>query len=108
MEIINIIMIQFNDNPIAIDVNSRRRNKRNQKIFCVICFPKVELTCINPEEMRYKCMRCKNTYQLGGYEILSQEDELESSHESDFEDSTGVGLLSATEEDEFNTNSKIF
>ena len=95
-------MIQFNDNPILIDTYSTRKISRKQKINCVICFPKVELTCINPEEMRYKCMRCKNTYQLGGYEILPQEDELESSHEEGEggEDSVG-GLLSANE-DEFN------
>ena len=89
-------MIQFNDNPITIDVNSRKRN-RNKTIFCVLCNnDKVQLECINPEENRYRCPRCKNTYQLG-FEILPSEDILESSHESDEEDS--VGLLVA--EDEF-------
>jgi hypothetical protein len=87
----------FNDNPIIVDVNSKRRNKE-QKINCVLC--KIELTCINPEERRYKCPRCKNTYQLGGHEILPQEDELESSHEEDVDDSDSVGLLVA-DDDEF-------
>jgi hypothetical protein len=87
-------MIQFNDNPILIDVNSKR--SRKQVILCVLCFPKIQLDCINPEENRYRCPRCKNTYQLG-FEILPQEDILESSHESEEEDS--VGLLVA--EDEF-------
>ncbi|HSF51060.1 MAG TPA: hypothetical protein VLA74_09905 [Nitrososphaeraceae archaeon] len=59
----------FNDNPILIDVNSRRINK--QMILCVLC--KIQLNCINPEENRYKCPRCKNTYQLG-FELLPSED----------------------------------
>ena len=88
-------MIQFNDNPIIIDVNSRKRNKK-QQLFCVLCNnEKIELECINSEENRYKCNRCKNTYQPN-FEILPQEDELESSHELK-EDS--MGLLVA--EDEF-------
>ena len=89
-------MINYNDNPILIDVNSRKRNK-SLSIFCVLCCnDKVQLECINPQENRYRCPRCKNTYQPN-FEILPQEDELESSHESDEEDS--VGLLVA--EDEF-------
>jgi hypothetical protein len=67
-------MIQFNDNPILIDVNSKR--SRKEKILCVLCFPKIQLDCINPEENRYRCPRCKNTYQLG-YELLPSEDILE-------------------------------
>jgi hypothetical protein len=43
--------------------------------------------------------RCRNTYQLG-FEILPQEDELESSHSDESDDY--VGLLCA--EDEFKTN----
>ena len=39
---------------------------RKEKIFCVLCFnEKIQLECINPEENRYRCPRCKNTYQLG-------------------------------------------
>ena len=83
-------------NPLLIDVNSHKRNK-SQPIFCVLCNnDKVQLECINLEENRYRCPRCKNTYQTN-FEILPQEDELESSHESEEEDS--VGLLLA--EDEF-------
>jgi hypothetical protein len=92
-------MINYNDNPIIVDVNSKRNKK--QKILCVLCFPKVQLDCINPEENRYKCPRCKNTYQLG-FEILPSEDILESSHELEEEDS--VGLLVA--EDEFSKEDK--
>lgn len=88
-------MNNYNDNPITIDVDSRKRNKK-QKVLCVLCFPKVQLDCINPEENRYKCPRCKNTYQLG-FEILPSEDLLESSH--DEEDEDFVGLMCA--EDEF-------
>ena len=89
-------MINYNDNPIVIDVDSRKRNK-SQSIFCVLCNnEKIQLECFNSEENRYRCPRCKNTYQPN-FEILPQEDELESSHESDEEDS--VGLLVA--EDEF-------
>ena len=90
----------FNDNPIIIDVNSRSRRNRKQKILCVLC--KVQLECINPEENRYKCPRCKNTYQLG-YEIIPTEDILESSHEEEGEGEDSIGLLSANE-DEFNNN----
>ena len=57
--------------------------------------PKIQLDCINPEENRYRCPRCKNTYQLG-YEILPQEDVLESSHGEEEEDS--VELLVAEDE----------
>ena len=89
-------MINYNDNPILIDVHSRKRN-RNKTIFCVLCNnEKIQLDCINPEENRYRCSRCKNTYQLG-FELLPSEDVLESSHEEEEEDS--VGLLVA--EDEF-------
>ena len=56
---------------------------------CVLCFTKIQLDCINPEENRYRCPRCKNTYQLG-YELLPSEDILESSHELEEEDSTGL------------------
>ena len=39
---------------------------RVQTIFCVLCNnEKIQLECINPEENRYRCARCKNTYQLG-------------------------------------------
>ena len=85
----------FKDNPILIDVNSRKSN-RKQQLFCVLCNnDKVQLEYINPEENRYKCPRCKNTYQPN-FELFPQEDELESSHELEEEDS--VGLLSAENE----------
>ena len=96
-------MINYNDNPILIDVNSRKRNGQ-QKIFCVLCFPKIQLDCINQEESRYRCPRCKNTYQLG-YEILPQEDILESSHEE--EENEDAILLCAKDkisEEEDNTS----
>ena len=91
-----IFMINNIDNPIVIDVNSRRRY-RKQQLFCVLCNnDKVQLECFNSEENRYRCPRCQNTYQVG-FELLPQEDSLESSHELEEEDS--VGLLVA--EDEF-------
>jgi hypothetical protein len=79
----------FKDNPILIDVNSRKSN-RKQQLFCVLCNnDKVQLECINPEENRYKCPRCKNTYQPN-FELFPQEDELESSHELEEDDSAGL------------------
>ena len=87
-------MIQFNDNPILVDVNSKRYRK--QKIFCVLCNnEKIQLECFNFQENRYRCPRCRSTYQLG-YEILPQEDVLESSHQEEEEEAR---LLFA--EDEF-------
>ena len=84
------------DNAIFIDTNSKSRNSK-QKIFCVLCNnEKIELICINPEENRYRCPRCKNSYQVG-FEILPSEDELVSSHDS----SEGAILISASEGDEF-------
>ena len=90
-------MINYNDNPIVIDVDSRKRNK-SQSIFCVLCNndDKIQLECFNSEENRYRCPRCKNTYQPN-FEILPQEDILESSHSEEDEEETG--LLFA--EDEF-------
>ena len=89
-------MKNYNDNPILIDVNSRKRNQI-QKIFWVLCSKeKIELICINLEENRYKCPRCKMTYHPS-FEIFPQEDILESSHE---EEEDSAGLLVAAE-DEF-------
>ena len=86
-------MINYNDNPILVDVNSKR--SRKEKILCVLCNnEKIQLECINPEENRYKCPRCKNTYQPN-FEILPQEDILESSHDDDDE---GPVLISSTED----------
>ena len=108
-------MTSFDDNPIIVDVNSYKRNKK-QKIFCVLC-TKIQLDCIKPEELRYKCPRCKNTYQLG-YEILEHEDDIVSSHEdedvelSGLNDNDSVGLLTAdnefttTEEDNNNPTTR--
>ena len=88
-------MINYTDNPILIDV-TRKRNKI-QKIFCVLCNnEKIQLECINPEENRYKCPRCKNDYQLGFGEIIPQEDILESSHEEN--DDNGPVLLTAEDD----------
>jgi hypothetical protein len=87
----------YDDNPIALDTDSR--SKKKQKISCVLC--KIELDCINVEENRYKCPRCKNSYQLG-YEIIPQEDSLESSHESDYENyADNEDLLTAGNDLEF-------
>ncbi len=66
----------FEDNPIIIDVNSKKNKK--QKILCVLC--RIQLDYVS--ELKYKCPRCKNTYQLG-YEILEHEDDFESSHSED-------------------------
>ena len=60
---------------------------------------KVQLECFNLEENRYRCPRCKNTYQPN-FEILPQEDILESSHEEG--ENEGALLLSA--EDEFSSD----
>lgn len=74
-----------NDNSILIDVSSSKRNNKNKPIFCVLCNnEKIQLVCVNPEENRYKCPRCKNTYQPN-FEIMPQEDILESSHEENDE-----------------------
>ena len=81
------------DNAIFLDTSSSKRHKK-QKICCVVCFPKMELTLINEEENRYKCSRCKNTYQPS-FEIFPSDDILESSHE---EDDEGPVLLSADNE----------
>ncbi len=89
-------MINYTDNQILIDVSASKRNNKNKAIFCVLCSnEKIQLECINPEENRYKCPRCKNTYQPN-FEIMPQEDILESSHDEDDEDS--IGLLVAEEE----------
>lgn len=83
--------INNNNNSILLDTNSNTSNKK-RKINCVICFPKVELVWVNPEENRMKCPRCKNDYQIGFGEIIPEEDILESSHE---EYDEGAVLLSA-------------
>jgi hypothetical protein len=99
-------MINYTDNQILIDVSSSKRNNKNKPIFCVLCNnEKIQLECINPEENRYKCPRCKNTYQPN-FEIFPQEDILESSHDEDDEDS--IGLLVAEEEFSKEDNDKIF
>ncbi|HJT85421.1 MAG TPA: hypothetical protein VJ697_13155 [Nitrososphaeraceae archaeon] len=79
--------MKFDDNPILLDISNS--NKRKQKILCVLC--KIELDCFNVEENRFRCPRCRNTYQLG-FEILPQEDDLISSHE---EENEVYGILAA-------------
>lgn len=73
------------NNAIYIDTKSSTRKRR--KINCVLCFPKVELNCVNPDEQKWKCPRCKNDYQLleSGGDIIQEEDELISSHEQNDE-----------------------
>jgi hypothetical protein len=79
------------NNTLIIDV-SRKRNGQ-QKLFCVLCNnEKIQLECFNIPENRYRCPRCRSTYQVG-FEILPSEDVLESSHEED-----SVGLLVAEDE----------
>ena len=90
-------MIQFNDNPILVDINSKR--SRKEKILCVLCFPKIQLECINQDENRYRCPRCKNSYQILPNQINEFSDELESSHSEESEFDDNGGLLVA--EDEF-------
>ena len=99
----------FDDNPIIVDVNSYNNARRNKKlkILCVLC--RIQLDYVS--ELRYKCPRCKNTYELG-YEILEHEDDIESSHEdedvelSGLGDNNSVGLLVATDDQftEYNDN----
>ena len=60
-------MINYIDNPIVIDVNSRRNKK--QKILCVLCFPKIQLDCIDETMNKWRCPRCKNDYTLGYNQI---------------------------------------
>ena len=49
-------MINYNDNPILIDVNSSKRN-RSKPIFCVLCNnEKIELKCFNIQENRYSVL----------------------------------------------------
>ena len=72
-----------NDNPVILNPNSRNNNNKKQ-IYCVICYPKIELELINEEETRFKCPRCKNTYQPR-FELFPEEDELESMHEPEEE-----------------------
>ena len=87
-------MINYiNDNPVILNPTGTRNRK--QKIYCVICHPRIELTLINESENRYKCDRCKNTYQPM-FEIFPTEDELISSHEQNNE---GPLLFSATDTD---------
>ena len=97
--------MEYNYNPIVIDFNSSKRNNKNKPIFCVLCNnEKIQLECINPEENRYKCPRCKNFYQVG-FEILPQDDILESS----YEEGEGAILMSAEYEissEEDNTSNK--
>ena len=92
-------MNNYIDNPITIDVNSKRNKK--QKILCVLCFPKIQLECINQEENKWRCPRCKNDYSLGFNQINEFSDELESSHSEESESDDNGGLLVA--ENEFET-----
>jgi hypothetical protein len=72
----------YNDNiNNANIIDTSNRNKK--RIFCVICFPKVQLNLVNAEEFRYKCPRCKNDYQILGHDLdlVPEEDELISSHD---------------------------
>ena len=97
-------MINYNYNPILIDVNSSKRNNKSKPIFCVLCNnEKIQLECINSEENRYRCPRCKNFYQPN-FEILPQEDILESSHEEG--ENEDAILLSA--EDEFKSEDNYY
>ena len=93
----NINDINNIENSILVNTNSK---SRKQTIFCVLCSnEKIQLECINPEENRYRCPRWKNFYSVG-FEILPQEDILESSHEEG--ENEGAILLNA-EDSEFET-----
>ncbi len=93
----------IDNNAIFIDTKSSKRLDR--KIFCVICFPKVELTLVNEEECKWICKRCKNDYQILGndLDLVPEEDILESSHE---EEDDSVGLLTADDELKHTEDSK--
>jgi len=89
-------MINYNDNPIIVDVNYRRNKK--QKVLYVLSFPKIQLECTDPESNKWRCPRCKNSYELYN-QINEFSDELESRHSEESEFDDDVGLLVA--EDEF-------
>jgi hypothetical protein len=86
----------IDNNAIFIDTKSSKRKRR--KINCVLCFPKVQLNLVNEEECKWRCPRCKNDYQIleNSGDLVPEEDELESSHDSDDE---GIGLLVANEDE---------
>ena len=73
-----------NNNTIFVDTNTK---SKTSKIFCVVCFEKTQLDCIDSENYKWKCPRCKNDYLLFGYggDIVKEDDELISSHESNDE-----------------------
>ena len=84
-----------NNNTIFVDTNTK---SKTSIIYCVVCFEKTQLDCIDPENYKWKCPRCKNDYLLFGYggDIVKEEDELISSHESTDE---GPILFAASSED---------
>jgi hypothetical protein len=84
-----------NNNFNAITLGTNNSKSRTQKIYCVICFPKLQLELVNAEEFRYKCPRCKNFYQIldnNEVDMIPNEDEPISSHE---ESEEGPVLLCA-------------
>ncbi len=87
----------IDSNSIIIDTNNSNSRNIKRKINCVLCFPKVQLNLVNEEECKWRCPRCKNDYQILEHsgDLIPEEDELESSHDSDDE---GIGLVCAEEE----------
>ena len=70
-----------NCKSIIVDTNTK---SKTSKIYCVICYDKVQLDCIDHQNYIWRCGRCKNTYTLFGYgspDLAKEDDELVSSHE---------------------------
>jgi phage FluMu protein Com len=83
-----------NNNFNAITLGTNNSKSRKQKIYCVICFPKLQLELVNAEEFRYKCPRCKNFYQIldnNEGDMIPEIDELVSSHD----ENEGPALVTA-------------
>ena len=52
------------DNNNVNIITTSKSNKKQRKIYCVICYPKIQLNLVNEEECRWRCPRCKNDYQI--------------------------------------------
>jgi hypothetical protein len=85
-------------NSIIVDQSKSSKSK----VYCVICYEKTQLDCIDQENYKWKCPRCKNDYLLFGYggDMVKEEDELVSSHETNEE-----GPILMTLEDNKDTRS---
>lgn len=91
-----------NCNSIFVDTNTKHDKS---KIFCVVCYEKTQLDCIDSENFKWVCPRCKNSYILFGYggDIVQESDELISSHESN--DEGPILFTASSEDDNIDSNS---